>query len=164
MYKIPDEFRDLPEADRLRSAQARFSAAAEEGRRLTFENEERVRFIGEQLRKAQNELKEAQKAFDLVTGEPKPVGLTPAVVDEIGKLFPAEQHEAVKQIIDKECGRTIPFQRDAAAQELEYIRLCVLRLSKGNLSELRKWVILANIDQRDVLLPAAPLMKPQHHG
>jgi len=43
-----------------------------------------------------------------------------------------------------------PFCREATAQELEYIRLCVLRLSKGNLSELRKYVELANIDQRDV--------------
>jgi len=42
---------------------------------------------------------------------------------------------------------------------LEYIRLCVLRLSKGNLSELCKWVELANIDQRDVFLAAGPLMK-----
>ena len=159
MYKIPDEFRDLPEAARLREAQAQFAAAAEEGRRLTFENEERIRFVGEQLREAQNELKEAQKAFDLVTGEPKSAGLTRAVVEEIGKLFSVEHQEAVKQIIDQECGRTIPFQREATAEELEYIRLCVLRLSKGNLSELRKWVKMANIDQRDVILAAAALMK-----
>jgi hypothetical protein len=159
MYKIPEEFRDLPEADRLRKAQAAFAAAAEEGRNLTFENEKRVRLVGERLRNAQNELGKAQKAFDLATGEPKPIGLTPAVVEEIGKHFPAAQHDSVKQILDQECGRTIPFCRKATAQELEYIRLCVLRLSKGNLSELRKCVELANIDQRDVFLAAGPLMK-----
>jgi len=159
MYKIPEELRDLPEADRLRRAQAAFAAAAEEGRNLTFENEKRVRLVGERLRNAQNELGKAQKAFDLATGEPKPVGLTPAVVEEIGKHFPAAQHDFVKQILDQECGRTIPFCREATAQELEYIRLCVLRLSKGNLSELRKCVELANIDQRDVFLAAGPLMK-----
>ena len=159
MYKIPEEFRDLPEADRLRRAQAAFAAAAEEGRNLTFENEKRVRLVGERLRNAQNELGKAQKAFDLATGEPKPIGLTPAVVEEIGKHSPAAQHESVKQILDQECGRTIPFCRKATAQELEYIRLCVLRLSKGNLSELRKCVELANVDQRDVFLAAGPLMK-----
>jgi len=159
MYKIPEEFRDLLEADRLRRAQAAFAAAAEEGRNLTFENEKRVRFVGERLRNAQNELGKAQKAFDLATGEPKPIGLTPAVIEEIGKHFPAAQHDFVKQILDQECGRTIPFCREATAQELEYIRLCVLRLSKGNLSELRKCVELANIDQRDVFLAAGPLMK-----
>jgi len=159
MYKIPEEFRDLPEADRLRKAQAAFSAAAEQGKRLTFEDKERVRLVGEQLRNAQNELQQAQKAFDLATGEPKPVGLTHAVVDEISKQFPADQREAVREIMDNECGRTIPFQREATAEQLEYIRLCVLRLSKGNLAELRKWVELANIDQRDVLLAAGPLMK-----
>jgi len=159
MYKIPDEFRDLPEAKRLRGAQAKFSAAAEEGRRLTFENEERVSLVGEQLRNAQKELQQAQKAFDVATGEPKPVGLTPAVVDEIARQFSPEQCEEVKRILDRECGRTIPFCRKATAEELEYIRLCVLRLSKGNFSELRRWVELANIDQRDVMLPAGPLMK-----
>ncbi len=159
MYKIPDEFRDLPEADRFRKAQATFSAAAEEGRSLTFEDEKRVRLVGEQLRNAQNELQQAQKAFDLATGEPKPVGLTTAVVEEISKHFPAAQHDSVKQILDQECGRTISFCREATAQELEYIRLCVLRLSKGDLSGLRKWVELANIDQRDVLLAAGPLME-----
>ena len=159
MYKIPEEFRDLPETDRLKRAQAAFVAAAEEGRNLTFENEKRARFVGERLRNAQNELGKAQKAFDLATGEPKPIGLTPAVVEEIGNHFPAAQHDFVKQILDKECGRTIPFCREATAQELEYIRLCVLWLSKGNLSDVRKWVELANIDQRDVFLAAGPLMK-----
>jgi hypothetical protein len=159
MYRIPEQFRDLPEAARLRKAQTIFVAAAEDGRNLTFENEERVRLVGERLRHAQNELGMAQKAFDLATGEPKPVGLTAAVVEEISNQFPAAQHDVVKEILDKECGRTIPLCREATAKELEYIRLCVLRLSKGDISELRKWVELANIDQRDVLLAAVPLMK-----
>jgi hypothetical protein len=159
MYKIPDEFRDLPEADRLRKAQVNFSAAADQAKGLTLENKERVRLIGERLRSAQTELHQAQKAFDLVTGEPKPVGLTRAVTGEIRKQFPIEQQDVVEEIIDKECGRTIPFEREATAERLEFIRLCVLRLSKGNLSDLRRWVELANIDQRDVLLAAGSFMK-----
>ena len=159
MHKIPEEFRDLPEADGLRKAQAAFAAVAEEGRNLTFENKKNVRLVGERLRHAQNELAKAQKAFDLATSEPKPIGLTPAVVEEIGKHFPTMQHDFVKQILDQECGRTIPLCREATAQELEYIRLCVLRLSKGDFSELREWIELANIDQRDVLLAASALMK-----
>jgi hypothetical protein len=159
MYKIPNEFRHLPEADRLRKAEAKFAAAAQRATRLTFENEETVRVAGEELRRAQNELQHAQKAFDLVTGEPKRVGLTAAVKHEIGKHFPTGQIEEVKSLLDRECGRTIPFCREASAKDLEHIRLCVLRLSKGNLSELRRWVELANVDQRDVLLAAGPLMK-----
>ena len=120
MYKIPEEFRDLPEAARLRKAQTIFVAAAEDGRNLTFENEERVRLVGERLRHAQNELGMAQKAFDLATGEPKPIGLTAAVVEEISNQFPAAQHDVVKEILDQECGRTIPLCREATAQELEY--------------------------------------------
>ena len=115
--------------------------------------------IGERLRNAQTELHQVQKAFDLVTGEPKPVGLTPSVIGEIRKQFPIEQQDVVEEIIDKECGRTIPFEREATAEQLEFIRLCVLRLSKGNLPDLRRWVELANIDQRDVLLAAGSFMK-----
>lgn len=158
MYKIPDEFRNRPEADRLRKAESNFSAAAQEATGLRLENEKQVRLLGEQLRAAQNELQQAQKAFDLATGEFKPVGLTTAVIEEIGKQFPPEHHDVVREIIDQRCGRTLPLQREATAEEMEHIRLCVLRLSRGNLSELRKWVELANFDQRDVLLAAAPLM------
>lgn len=159
MYKIPEQFRDLPEAVRLQKAQTVFAAAAEERRNLTFENEEKIRLVGERLRDAQNELGKAQKAFDLATGEPKPVGLTPVVVEEINKHFPAAQRDVVEKILDQECGRTIPFCREATPPELEHIRLCVLRLSKGDIAELRKWIDLANVDQRDVLLAAGPLMK-----
>ena len=159
MYKIPDEFRDLPEAERLRKAQTTFATAAAAAHRLDFKDEERVRTVGEELRRAQTELQHAQKAFDAVAGEPKPVGLTPSVIDEVDKNFSAEQTEEVKIFLDRECGRTIPSCRESTAEELEYIRLCVLRLSKGNFSELRRWVALANIDQRDVLLAAGPLMK-----
>jgi hypothetical protein len=159
MYKIPDEFQDLPEAADLSRAQAKFAAAAEDARCVTFGNEEGIREAGEELRRAQNELQRAQKAFDRVTGEPKPVGLTALVVDEITKYFPRALIEDVKNLLDHECGRTIPFCREASAEDLEHIRVCVLRLSKGDLSKLRRWVELANVDQRDVLLAAAPLMK-----
>jgi hypothetical protein len=161
MYKIPDEFQHLPEAARLKIAQTKFAASAEHARHLSFKDEEEIRLAGEQLRRAQNELQQAQKAFDHATGEPKPVGLTPRVVDEIAKHFPPEQLEDVKHLLDDECGRTIPFFREATAEDVEHIRVCVLRLSRGNLSELREWIRLANIDQRDVLLAAGSLMRPK---
>ena len=159
MFKIPDEFRDIPEAVKLRDAEAQFAAAIEQEKRLTQQSGERVHLITGQLRQAQEELQRAQNAFDAATGEPKLAGLTPAVVEEVAKHFPPPQHHQVKELLSRECGRTIPFRREATSEELEFIRLSVLRLSKGDFSEFRKWVELANIDERDVVFAALPLMK-----
>jgi hypothetical protein len=159
MFKIPDEFRDVPEATKVREAQARFERAIEQEKRATEQTGERVHLISGELRQAQEELQRAQDAFDAATGEPKPVGLTPAVIDEIAKHFPPGQHPQVRDLLDRGCGRTIPFRREATAEQLEWTRLAVLRLSKGDFSELGKWVDLANIDERDVVHAALPLMK-----
>jgi hypothetical protein len=42
--------------------------------------------------------------------------------------------------------------REATAGELEANRLSVLRRSKGDIAELRKWIEFANIEGWDVLL------------
>ena len=155
MLKIPDEFGDLPEAAKLREAQIRFKAAAERGKDLAGTSREQMGVIGGELRQAQEGLKRAQAEFDAATGEPKPVGLTAPVVEEVTRLFSAQQRDEVMSLMDRACGRTIPFHREATAEELERIRLCVLRLSGGNLGKLRDWIELANIDARDVLHAAA---------
>ena len=159
MFKIPDEFRDTPEAEKVREAEARFEAAIDQEKRITQQSGERVHLITGQLRQAQEELQRAQNAFDAVTGEPKLAGLTPAVVEEVAKHFPQAQHQQVRELLDSDCGRTIPFRRQATAEQLEWTRLVVLRLSKGDFSELSKWVELANIDERDVVQAGLPLMK-----
>jgi hypothetical protein len=159
MFKIPDEFRDIPEAVKVREAEVCFEAAIEQEKRATQDSGERVHLISSQLRQAQEELQRAQDAFDAATGEPKLVGLTPALVEEVAKHFPPVEHQQVRELLDRGCGRTIPFRREATAEQLEWTRLAVLRLSKGDFSELGKWVELANIDERDVVDAALPLMK-----
>jgi hypothetical protein len=161
MFKISDEFRDIPEAVRLREAERRFEAAIEEERR---HSRERVHLITGQLRQAQEELQRAQDAFDTATGEPKAVGLTPIVTEEIARLFPAHECQAVADFLDRSCGRTIPFRREATAQQLEYVRLCALRLSKGDFAKLREEVEMANIEEGVVIYAAAPLMTDYKAG
>ena len=158
---IPDEFKDTPEAVNLREAEARFKAAAEEAKDAVKLGVEQLRVAGERLRRAQNELQAAQKAFDAATGEPRPVGLTPAVVEEVERLFPIDDHAEAINLLDRECGRTLPFHRESTADHLEHIRLCVLRLSRGNLTKLREWVKLANMDTRDVLYASSIDEHPQ---
>ena len=159
MFKIPDEFRDTPEAAKVREATARFEAAIEQQKRIARQSGERVHLVTGQLRQAQEELQRAQNAFDAATGEPKLAGLTPAVVEEVAKHFPPAQHQQVQELLERDCGRTIPFRREATAEQLEWTPLAVLRLSKGDFSELGRWVELANIDERDVVHAGFPLMK-----
>src|SRR5437773_9269560 len=42
MFKIPDEFRDTPEAAKVREATARFEAAIEQAKRIAQQSGERV--------------------------------------------------------------------------------------------------------------------------
>jgi hypothetical protein len=65
----------------------------------------------------------------------------------------------VADFLDRSCGRTIPFRREATALQLEYVRLCVLRLSNGDFAKLRQEVEMANIEEGVVTYSAAPLMK-----
>ena len=164
MYKIPDEFSNIPEASRLRQAESEFVAALQDARNGTQSSGQKAHLvykepIFEPLRNAQENLKKAQADFDAASGEPKPVGLTPRVLEEISKSFPVEQHQQIIELLDKKCGRTIPVKREAMAKDFEYTRICVLRLSKGNLSDLHKWIELANIDERDLFSAASDLME-----
>src|SRR5947208_3299163 len=106
MFRIPEEFRDIPEAVRLREAEAQFEAAIEQEKLATQQSGERVHLIGRNLRHAQEELQKAQDAFDAATGEPKPVGLTPAVVEEISRLFSPPERRHVEEVLNQSCGRT----------------------------------------------------------
>ncbi len=152
MLNIRPEFQSTPEAARLRRADAAFTAAIEAERRATQLSGERVHLISEHLRHAQDELGEAQRAFDAATGEPKRVGLTPAVVAELSRLFPSHQHPVVTDLLDGSCGRTLPLLREATAQRLEFVRLAALKSSNGDLSKLRDAIELAHIDWRDLVM------------
>ena len=152
MYEIPRKFRDIPEAKRLREVQARFEAAVEREKVLSKVSGQQVYFVSAYLQRVQRELQEAQDAFDTATGLPEVVPLTKAALDEIGKSFAPNQHQEIISLLEKRCGRTIPFMRDATAEALEPYRLSVLRRSEGDIDKLRTWVEFANIEGWDVLL------------
>jgi hypothetical protein len=159
MFKILDEFGSIPEATALRAAEERFAAAIEQEKRITQHSGEQVHLISGQLRQAQDELQQAQRAFDAATGEPRSARLTPAVLEEVTKHFPPARQREVQELLERGCGRTIPFRREATPEQLEWTRVAVLRLSKGDFSLLREWVDLANIDERDVVNTGLPLME-----
>jgi hypothetical protein len=150
-FYIPSEFRDLPEAKRACEAEAEFRTALEREKTLATTNGNRVHFISEELQRIQKRLQEARDAFDAAAGLPVPAPLTARVLEEVNRLFGTEQRDSVIALLEKQCGRTIPFQRDADSISLEPYRLCVLRESKGDLAKLNKWIKAANVIGRDIL-------------
>ena len=151
VFNIPHEFRDLPEAKMARVAEEEFAAALERERKIATESGARVHMISEDLQRVQKRLKEARDAFDAAAGLPIPARLTPKVKEEVWKYFSADQRDEVVALLEKRCGRTIPFHRDSDSLELEPYRLRVLIESKGDISELKKWIEAANVLGREIL-------------
>jgi hypothetical protein len=150
-FYIPFRFRNLPEARRAREVEAEFAAAIESEKKLASASGERVRLVSAELRRVQDKLQEARDAFDAAAGLPEPAPLTPRVLEEVCRLFdPAHRDEAIS-LLEKQCGRTIPFERDASSSSLEPYRLRVLQKCSGNVTDLKKWVKAANVIGRDIL-------------
>jgi len=161
MRKIPAQYRNLPSAKRLEEAKSKFDdaagalvsanrAARAAGKRFTAEMQEQA----ERLSIAQQRLKEAEGEFDSATGGPEPVALTPPVIKKVRQLFPPDQQSEAISLLEKECGRNLPFSEDDSAQGLERVRLAVIKLAGGNLAELLRQIDIARVDWRDVLSSA----------
>jgi hypothetical protein len=78
--------------------------------------------------------------------------LSDATTARLRALFsPAEQAAAIR-LLEEDCGASLPFCEAATSESAERIRFAVLKLSRGDLGELRSSVEHARIDWRDVLV------------
>ncbi len=82
--------------------------------------------------------------------------LTPAVVQKIEALFPAESRQAAGRMLAERCGADLPLSNHMGPDPsgFDRIRFAVLKLSRGNLEQLRREIDGANIDWRDTLMAA----------
>jgi hypothetical protein len=69
-------------------------------------------------------------------------------------LFHGTARTIAADLLVTQCGGNLPFNEAADARSLERIRFAALKLSNGDLAELRSAVELAQIDSRDVLVAA----------
>jgi len=60
----------------------------------------------------------------------------------------------VRTTLIHKCGNNVPFCEDSSPEEMERIRFSVLKLSKGDINKFHEAVELANIDWRDLFMPA----------
>jgi hypothetical protein len=78
--------------------------------------------------------------------------LTDRTLRLIERLFPPDQHAAVRELLERDCGINLPFCETQDAIGLERIRFAVLMLSGGNLERLQSMTDQAKVDWRDVLV------------
>ena len=82
------------------------------------------------------------------------VELTEATREKVRQLFSQEQYPNVVQVLETECGNNLPFLQRESAEGLEPFRFAALKLSNGNLQNLRSAIELAKSDWRDLLVAA----------
>jgi len=78
--------------------------------------------------------------------------LSDATRARVRALFYSDEREAAIRLLEEDCGANLPFCESATSESAERIRFAALKLSRGDLGELRSIVEHANIDWRDVLV------------
>jgi hypothetical protein len=157
MRKTPDKYENLAATERLEKVRAEFSAALRavseanlkaraDNYRDTTEMQEKAKYLST----VEQRLKEAKADLELVTGGPDIVASTPLVVKKVRLSFPSE-HDDVIRLLEKEIGRNLPYREKDSAEDLERVRLAVLKIASGSLAELRRQIDIAKVDWRDVL-------------
>jgi hypothetical protein len=69
-------------------------------------------------------------------------------------LFAGPARQTAAELLITSCGTNLPFCEALDSRGLERIRFATLKLSHGDLAELRRAVEIAQIDWRDVLVAA----------
>lgn len=80
--------------------------------------------------------------------------LTPRTREHIAALFSETLRDHVAQLLITECGNNLPFLNNADEFSLERYRFAVLRLSRGDMTMLKRAIDLAQVDWRDLLVAA----------
>ena len=80
--------------------------------------------------------------------------LSPDTLTRVEVLFAPDQVEAARAALENECANNLPFCEHLDMLGLERIRFAVLKLSLGNLENLRREIDQAKRDWRDTLMAA----------
>ena len=161
MREIPEKYKDSGAGKALKEAQEEFLKASQElldanrtARAGNYASTAEVESKTSSLLEAEERMKAAEAAFDLVTGGPEPVSLTEAVRQKVRQSFTPEQQAEVTRLLERECANNLPFSDIGTDEGLERIRLDVLKLADGSAAELRKQIAAAKRDWRDVISAA----------
>jgi hypothetical protein len=80
--------------------------------------------------------------------------LSPDTERRVALLFPPQHIAEVSGLLLHRCGNNLPFCEKSDEFQLERIRFAALKLSAGDINQLRTAIELANQDWRDLLVAA----------
>jgi hypothetical protein len=80
--------------------------------------------------------------------------LSPQTLQRLDALFSPEDRAEAARLLIEECGNNLPLLQNLNEHRLERFRFAALKLSDGDLNELRKAIALAKVDWRDPLMSA----------
>lgn len=142
-------------------AQAEFEAAEREMRDLQRQNEASGRGITDEWITAsqrthalRQRLMRAKDVFAKAGGHPDRLELTELVTRKVRQWFRADEQAEAIRLLETECSRNLPFCESYSAEELEAVRLAVVKLAGGSLEGLRQQIGVARADWRDVIIYA----------
>lgn len=70
----------------------------------------------------------------------------------IGHFFAPDDRAEAAALIERDCGRNLPFCENHDDQQLERLRFAAIRYSEGNLERLVNGIYEAQKDWRDLLM------------
>jgi hypothetical protein len=82
------------------------------------------------------------------------VPLSPATWARVEILFGPKRRDAARELLENECADNLPSCEKSDMLALERVRFAVLKLSAGNLEQLRREIAAAKLDWRDTLMAA----------
>src|SRR5262245_1804331 len=82
------------------------------------------------------------------------VPLSPNTMARLEMLFGPKRRDAARELLETECAGNLHYGPCPDMFDLERIRFAVLKLSGGNLEQLRRTIDEAKKDWRDTLLAA----------
>jgi hypothetical protein len=91
------------------------------------------------------------------------IPLSPETQRRLEALFRGPACPIAAELLLTQCGANLPLWRRMDPEGLERIRFAVLKLSKGDVSELWRAVDIAKVDWRDVLVAAGFGNDPRAH-
>lgn len=82
------------------------------------------------------------------------VPLSPQTRLRLAAIFAPSDREVAAALLAGRCANDLPLSVDATPESLERVRFAVLKLSHGDLEQMRRMIELAETDWRDVLVAA----------
>ena len=82
------------------------------------------------------------------------IPLSPETRRKLKRVFREEDQGDAKRLLVNECADNLPLAGNTDEFKSERIRFAVMRLSKGNIEDLKNQIHAAQQDWRDVLLAA----------